>query len=97
MLKQLLKGRGKPASSRRSDTESALYKSLFEFLIGCITVPANAEQLIQLVSKAFGKESEEVFHTYLMSFVVHVILDYQLIHEVHSVSPLPEQFSVFVC
>lgn len=66
MLKQLLKGRGKPASSRRSDTESALYKSLFEFLIGCITVPANAEQLIQLGSKAFGKESEEVFHTYLL-------------------------------
>jgi len=66
MLKQLLKGRGKPASSRRSDKESALYKALFEFLISCITVPANAEQLIQLGSKAFGKDTEEVFHTYLL-------------------------------
>ena len=66
MLKQLLKGRGKPASSRRSDKESAVYKSLFEFLINCINVPANAEQLIQLGSKAFGKDTEEVFHTYLL-------------------------------
>jgi PAS domain S-box-containing protein len=66
MLKQLLKGRSKPSSSRRGDKESALYKALFEFLIGCIAVPANAEQLIQLGSKASGKETEEVFHTYLL-------------------------------
>jgi PAS domain S-box-containing protein len=66
MLKQLLKGRGKPASSRRSDKESALYKALFEYLVSCITEPANAEQLIQLGSKAFGKDTEEVFHTYLL-------------------------------
>jgi PAS domain S-box-containing protein len=66
MLKQLLKGKGKPASARRSDKESALYKALFEFLIGCISVPANAEQLIQLGSKAASKEAEEIFHTYLL-------------------------------
>ena len=66
MLKQLLKGRGKPATSRRSEKESALYKALFEFLISCITIPANAEQLIQLGTKAAGKSAEEVFHTYLL-------------------------------
>src|ERR1700754_1796871 len=66
MLKQLLKGRGKPSLPRRSDKESALYKALFEFLISCITEPANAEQLIQLGSKAAGKDTEEVFHTYLL-------------------------------
>jgi PAS domain S-box-containing protein len=66
MLKQLLKGRSKSASSRRSDKESALYKALFEFLISCISLPANAEQLIQLGSKVAIKESEEVFHTYLL-------------------------------
>jgi len=66
MLKQLLKGRSKPKSPRRGDKESALYKALFEFLIGCITVPANAEQLIQLGSKAAGKDTEEVFYTYLL-------------------------------
>jgi PAS domain S-box-containing protein len=66
MLKQLLKGRGKPAASRRSDKESALYKALFEFLTGCISVPANAEQLIQLGHNAPKKGEEEVFHTYLL-------------------------------
>ncbi|HEY4108951.1 hybrid sensor histidine kinase/response regulator [Puia sp.] len=66
MLKQLLKGRGKPAASRRSDKESALYKALFEFLISSITVPADAEQLIQLGNKAATKGDEEVFHTYLL-------------------------------
>jgi len=66
MLKQLLKGRGKPASARRNDKEQALYKALFEFLVTCITEPANAEQLIQLGSKAAGKDTEEVFHTYLL-------------------------------
>jgi len=66
MLKQLLKGRVKPTSARRNDREHALYKALFEFLIHCITEPANAEQLIQLGSKAAGKDTEEVFHTYLL-------------------------------
>src|SRR5258707_508368 len=66
MLKQLLKGRGKQAPARRSDKESALYKALFEFLISSITEPANAEQLIQLGSKAAAKDTEEVFHTYLL-------------------------------
>ena len=66
MLKQLLKGRSKPKSPRRGEKESALYKALFEFLIGCIAAPANAEQLIQLGSKAAAKDTEEVFHTYLL-------------------------------
>lgn len=66
MLKQLLKGRGRSPAARRSSDQSALYKALFEFLIGCISVPGNAEQLIQLGNKSAGKSAEEVFHTYLL-------------------------------
>lgn len=66
MLKQLLKGRGRSPASRRSGEQSALYKALFEFLISCISVPGNAEQLIQLGHKSAGKATEEVFHTYLL-------------------------------
>src|SRR6185437_13637451 len=66
MLKQLLKGRGRSPAARRSGDQSALYKTLFEFLISCISVPANAEQLIQLGYKSAGKSAEEVFHTYLL-------------------------------
>ncbi|HEX3935185.1 MAG TPA: response regulator [Puia sp.] len=66
MLKQLLKGRGRSPAARRSSDQSALYKALFEFLTGCISVPDNAEQLIQLGNKSAGKSAEEVFHTYLL-------------------------------
>ncbi|HEV2480332.1 MAG TPA: ATP-binding protein [Puia sp.] len=66
MLKQLLKGRSRTPAARRSGDQSALYKALFEFLIGCISVPANAEQLIQLGYKSAGKSAEEVFHAYLL-------------------------------
>jgi PAS domain S-box-containing protein len=66
MLKQLLKGRGRLPAARRSGDQSALYRALFEFLISCISVPANAEQLIQLGYKSAGKSAEEVFHTYLL-------------------------------
>lgn len=66
MLKQLLKGRGRSPAARRSGDQSALYKALFEFLIGCISNPSNAEQLIQLGFKSANKGAEEVFHTYLL-------------------------------
>jgi PAS domain S-box-containing protein len=66
MLKQLLKGRGRTPAARRPGDQSILYRSLFDFLIGGISVPANAEQLIQLGYKAAGKSIEEVFHTYLL-------------------------------
>ena len=66
MLKQLLKGRGRSPAARRSGDQSALYKALFEFLIGCISNPSNAEQLIQLGFKTASKGAEEVFHTYLL-------------------------------
>src|ERR1700743_2431196 len=66
MLKQLLKGRVRSPAARRSGDQSALYKALFEFLISCISVPSNAEQLIQLGYKSAGKSAEEVFHTYLL-------------------------------
>jgi PAS domain S-box-containing protein len=66
MLKQLLKGRGKTPAVRRPAEHSALYKSLFDFLIGTISIPANAEQLIQLGHKAPGKSADEAFHTYLL-------------------------------
>ncbi|HXB90906.1 MAG TPA: response regulator [Puia sp.] len=64
MLKQLLKGRGKSPS--RSGQQSALYKALFEFLISLISIPANAEQLIQLGHKAAGKSEDDALHTYLL-------------------------------
>lgn len=41
-------------------------QELFQFLIRQITVPKNAEQLIQLAGKAHLKTPDEVFHTYLL-------------------------------
>jgi PAS domain S-box-containing protein len=66
MLKQLLKGRGRSPAARRPGDQSALYKALFDFLISCISVPAKAEQMIQLGHKAAGKGADDVFHTYLL-------------------------------
>ncbi|HMI61085.1 MAG TPA: ATP-binding protein [Puia sp.] len=66
MLKNLLKGRGRSRALRGRNDQSALFHALFDFLIGCISVPANAEQLIQLGHKSAGKDAEEVFHTYLL-------------------------------
>ncbi|HLZ88592.1 MAG TPA: ATP-binding protein, partial [Puia sp.] len=66
MLKQLLKGRGKQPAARKPGDDSVLYTALFEYLISCVSVPANAEQLIQLSYKSAGKGAEEVFHTYLL-------------------------------
>jgi PAS domain S-box-containing protein len=66
MLKNFLKGKGRLSVASKTDDQSALYQSLFEFLIGCISVPANAQQLIQLGYKAARKGAEEVFHIYLL-------------------------------
>jgi hypothetical protein len=66
MLKQLLKGRGRSPAARRPGDQSALYKALFDFLISCISVPAKAEQMIQLGHKVAGKGADDVFHTYLL-------------------------------
>src|ERR1700742_1029005 len=66
MLKQLLKGRKRSPAARKPGDKSALYRALFEFLISCISVPVNAEQLIQLGLKSSGKSAEEVFHAYLL-------------------------------
>ena len=57
---------GRSSALPRTEDRSALYQSLFEYLIGCISVPANAPQLIQLGHKAAKKDAEEVFHTYLL-------------------------------
>jgi PAS domain S-box-containing protein len=66
MLKNFLKGMGRTAVVSRTEDQSALYHSLFQFLIGCISAPANAQQLIQLGYKAAKKDAEEVFHAYLL-------------------------------
>src|SRR5580698_4381147 len=66
MLKNFLKGMGRSSVLPRAEDQSALYQSLFEFLIGCISAPANAQQLIQLGYKAAKKDAEEVFHAYLL-------------------------------
>ena len=66
MLKNFLKGKKKGTAVKTAGTHSRLYKALFEFLIGRITAPGNAEQLIQLGHKSAGKKAEEAFHTYLL-------------------------------
>ena len=66
MLKNFLKGMGRSSALPRTEDQSALYQSLFEYLIGCISVPANAQQLIQLGYKASKKDADEVFHAYLL-------------------------------
>ena len=66
MLKNFLKGIGRSPALPRAEDQSALYQSLFDFLIGCISAPVNAQQLIQLGYKAAKKDSEEVFHAYLL-------------------------------
>ena len=66
MLKKFLKVGKKSAAGKTAGTHSYLYKALFEFLIGRITAPGNAEQLIQLGHKSAGKKAEEAFHTYLL-------------------------------
>jgi len=66
MLKKLLWNRDRSRSVRGRNDQSALYRTLFDFLIGCISAPGNAEQLVQLGHKAAGKDAEEVFHTYLL-------------------------------
>jgi PAS domain S-box-containing protein len=66
MLKNFLKNRMRSSSALVEEDHSELYRALFEYLVTCITVPANAEQLIELGYKAAGKKTEEVFHTYLL-------------------------------
>jgi hypothetical protein len=66
MLKKFLKNRIRPSSTLVEEDHSDLYRAVFEFLVTCISVPANAEQLIELGYKSAGKKSEEVFHTYLL-------------------------------
>ena len=51
--KELPERNGKAfGSDPRTEDQSALYQSLFEYLISCISAPANAQQLIQLGYKA---------------------------------------------
>ena len=69
MLKKFLKVRNRGTTTGKPEGNSSpsyLYKSLFEFLIGRISVPGKAEQLIQLGYKSAGKKAEEAFHTYLL-------------------------------
>ncbi len=66
MLKKFLRVRNKGAAGKAGGANLFLYKRLFEFLIGRISIPGKAEQLIQLAYKSAGKKPEEVFHTYLL-------------------------------
>jgi PAS domain S-box-containing protein len=66
MIRHLLKARNKDAVRDHSDARARLYRSLFEYLISCISVAASAPQLVQLGLKAAGKKVEEVFNTYLL-------------------------------
>jgi len=66
MIRHLLKTKNKGAVRDNPDARSRIYKSLFEYLISCISVSSGAPQLIQLGLKASGKKVEEVFNTYLL-------------------------------
>src|SRR5579872_2896444 len=66
MLKNFLRGMGRPAVASKTEDKSAIYQPLFEFLISCISAPANAQQLIQLGYKAARRDADEVFHAYLL-------------------------------
>jgi PAS domain S-box len=46
--------------------DAILYKDLFSYLTSLITRPENAEQLIQIGSRAHQKSPDEVFHTYVL-------------------------------
>ena len=46
--------------------DATLYKDLFHYLTSLISRPENAEQLIQIGSKAYQKHPDEVFHTYIL-------------------------------
>jgi PAS domain S-box-containing protein len=51
---------------KATNTDLGLYQNLFQFLRNQITVPRNAEQLIQLSHKSGFNNNEEAFHTYLL-------------------------------
>ncbi|HEY4831200.1 MAG TPA: hypothetical protein VIH61_01370 [Waddliaceae bacterium] len=61
-MKNLLHFKKNANDSPARDTNTHLYKGFFEFLINQISVPRNAEQLIELGYKLYGKTTEEVFH-----------------------------------
>jgi PAS domain S-box-containing protein len=65
MLKNFLKNKIRTSAVAEEDL-SDLYRSIFDYLITCISVPANAEQLIELGYKSAGRNGEEAFHTYLL-------------------------------
>ena len=46
--------------------DAILYKDLFSYLTSLISRPENAEQLIQIGSRAYLKSPDEVFHTYIL-------------------------------
>ena len=66
MLKNFLKAKIKSEVRPQQDARTLLYRSLFEYLISCISVSSDAPQLIQLGMKAPNKRVEEVFNTYLL-------------------------------
>src|SRR5437764_5688557 len=54
------------SNRKATNTDLGLYQNLFQFLRNQITVPRNAEQLIQLSHKSGFNNNEEAFHTYLL-------------------------------
>jgi PAS domain S-box-containing protein len=65
MLKKLLR-RKQPTVLSRKEENSRMYKQLFEYLVKQISVPKNAQQLIQLGYKVSGKKAGEAFQVYLL-------------------------------
>src|SRR5579859_7218047 len=65
MLKKFMNRRKESSVRPMADVHSYLYKALFAFLIQRISIPRNAEQLIQLAHKSVRK-AEDAFHAYLL-------------------------------
>lgn len=66
MLKKILNRRKAALLQVQEDPRTQLLGALISYLIQLISMPGNAEQLIQLGRKSIGKNAEEVFHAYLL-------------------------------
>ena len=66
MLKKILNRRKASSLQHEENPRTQLFGALIPYLIQLISMPGNAEQLIQLGRKSIGKNAEDVFHAYLL-------------------------------
>jgi PAS domain S-box-containing protein len=54
------------SAAQEAEENTALYKSLFDFLTSCLSTPGSAQQLVELSVKAATKNEADVFPVYLL-------------------------------